>query len=222
MINEQKPVRYEEAAQSLNIRFAWAIPEGNNVFTNQHHWVMCRDFLIDAIYWKRDNLREQKIYKFTIDTDKFEIYPCLSVEFYGNDKEKAQRFKASLAYLNHIENDWKPTEILLETKTKTGIALVLGFDERWLSSAFNISLYSFLIKVLSVDGEEFMDLNEDAFPYPENSYILGTKKYLGKALEKLNELEHKEFLFDKSLDYHDNNGFVHQLKHNKWLIQQLQ
>lgn len=200
-INRQ---HYSELHQSHKVQFAWMDETEEGDFIMQHYWVNCRDFLGDALVAARGKF-DIDIYEFAIDHDKFKETDFLGIRF--GDKDKRNAFIINLAQLNAIEekNGIPKTCFLAQDRLRA----VVDVAPFWRQSNVTLSLYTYLIKVFSIPGDNPWE-NLEGY---EASYYLSVEKYLTKLLDNLSKLKYPSIMEQyRSLgnlsDFHNSTGFV--------------
>lgn len=162
-ILKKAPVKYyNEIFQKKKIGFSFCNKEGN-VLKQMFHWVICRDFLSDALVAEEWKIKVNK-YDFRYDPAKQQIdrdKTRLLLKFYN--LEDVEYLLHNLFRLNNIER----SNGLLRTtikKVEEDTYLVEG-SKMWLNSTFSLHLYTFLLKVMSYkyldDWNWFEELKEE-------------------------------------------------------------
>jgi hypothetical protein len=207
---------YSEMGQEYAVRFAWAKKDGDD-FILQHNYVICRDFLADAILLGEQQRHGPVIYSFGIQPD-WDPQPYLVI--------KGLEHPEGLDLLTEVEmeNGIEPTEVIFKSRGR----FVLKVPEFWRSAPVLVSLYSFLIKIYTYNPAEPF---EEA-PGTEATYIMSTERLLPVMLSNLKKLEYQDFkTFHSNLSvpqyaqrinmFHDYAGFVSQIR-GGYLTEQLE
>lgn len=218
LIKPKDNAYYTEASQSYKAQFAWCTLEGNDIVL-QHHFVLCRDFLGDYVNWLNQKAFDKRIYGFNVpEGAKKTNLLAISFPQDANARHLANNLKAF---------DFKNvfTVVASDPESRT---VVVEFNPESMRTIWQISLYSFLIKVLSyVPYKEGQTLEQilNQVSSGEQMYVLAvaperiiallnkapTMKYApGMTLPNADMSK----IYDMPAWEHNDNGFVSVFRRN--------
>lgn len=198
-----KPKRYIEVPQHIDIKFSFLKQqEKSNSYEIMFPLIKCRDYLGDALFCTK-NKQDIDIYgfKFTgskeqIDLDKVKLF----IKF-GNSNLK-EKFIENIKHLHKIESINKYTQTKCYNTKDISDSLAIVGSKNWLNSIFSLSLYTFLLRVITQVDTTLEDLFNKYLKdtdkrintmYTEREYIQKIKdvKKLMVVLTNLRKLEYK-------------------------------
>ncbi len=147
IIEFQKPNNLSQASQTLPVLFTFAKQEENGDVQCLHEWIMCRDYLGDAIYANKYK-KELSVYGFVSTPERTPIPEgdfLMLLKFPA--KNHLTTFLDNFPILGGVEemNKTSPTNISFVQD----LTVLLSVNSFWKRSIPLISLFSFLIKVCS-------------------------------------------------------------------------
>jgi len=172
-----------ESSQSLKVLFARCYKEEEDVIQTTQ-FVQCRDYLGDAL-WVQKYEKSAKIFGMEYSAEKKYFNKNCSEYLLQFDTTKLKNsFLKGIEYLHEIEakNNIPKTEIV---KLKNKLVYVCG-DKLWNSNVFLVSLYSYLLKICTLNGD-WSSLSRWA---PELAYKARTRdkwEYIINSLQTLAE-----------------------------------
>ena len=136
-----------EINQTLDVRFAWAVPKSRGVVTNSIPFVKCRDFLGDCLYATEKD-KKQSIYGFSFDPKK-QTYCKSSTKLLLQfpNVESFQNFNNNLQHLHNIEENFKYKKTVVKQVAENTL-LVIG-SSQWIRNIVSVSFYTFILKCIS-------------------------------------------------------------------------
>lgn len=175
--------KYYGDPQSVNIRYAIATIDSNNIVENAHEFVSCREYLtafLYTIYHKK--VTHYEYYNCITDTleniPKDYLYLIVRVRAY---KTFQRNFKNYMHYYDGLLNVKSPTELIVPEKFANKY-FIIKCDLLWTK---NLVLFSILSWILRMFCHPFSNLNIEPFeqivtdPQWENDTDLNTLNDLG-------------------------------------------
>lgn len=217
LIKPKDNVHYVQANQSYKALFAWCTLEGNDIVL-QHHFVLCRDFLGDYVNWLNQKAYTKRIYGFTVPADAKKTN-LLAISF---PQDANARHLANNLTVFDFKNVF--TVVASDAESRT---VVVEFNPEYMRTIWQISLYSFLIKVLSyVPYKEGQTLEQilDRVSSGEQMYVMAvTPKRIVALLNKVPTMQYVpgmtlpadiSKIYDVPAWEHNDNGFVSVFRQN--------
>ena len=180
--------KYHGEYQSVNIRYAIATIDSNNIVENAHEFVSCREYLtafLYTIYHKK--VTHSEYYDCIANTlkniPKNYLYLIVRVRAY---KIFQRNFKNYMYYYDELLNVKSPTELIVPEKSANKY-FIIKCDLLWTK---NLVLFSILSWILRVFCHPFSNLNIEPF-----EHIVTDLKWKDDTdLHSLNELGYKNIL----------------------------
>lgn len=149
-----------EIPQQVEVKFAYCIRDGDTI-SQKNQWVKCRDFLGDVI-WVDKYKQPLCCYEFKVAADKqYLSTQATELLLLVKSKEYYKNILEFTPWLHDIEAK-NGLELTTIYPVNTTHLYVCG-DKFWTTTIFNISLYSFLIKLLATKTEALPDTNESSY-----------------------------------------------------------
>lgn len=196
---------YAEDFQTNQFRFSYVYKVNNTTYEQLHSYILCRDFLGDALY-SMESKKDFLIYGFSWKhTSKFQKDKTRFVIQFPS-KQGVETLKENLHILNKIEkaNRFFQTKIIDVTES----CIIIEGSKKWMDRLWTISLYSYLLKAFSINS------NFNLLTGKEKSYYEQTKLQLAELLTSNNIskwIKKTNFVISNDTDnysIHFNNGFV--------------
>ena len=230
-----------EISQNMITRFAYVKKQDDGTYTNAHDFVMCRDFLGDALVALKTKTLKA-IYGFSFNgknqtflTDSFKLivrYP--DAQTLNNTLKNLSRLHELEAKVGRI----KKTTITQIDDSDCEYTVLVDGSKFWFKSVFNVSLYTFLVKCLGYKldpGVDFMEaVSKTKYTYTawdgselthktvESDYATAVGHKVLKVLPKLHTV-HKDLTtlhgYPKKVNIstlHDQSGFKSLLTVTNW------
>lgn len=155
--------KYYGEAQSVNIRYAIATIDSNNIVENAHEFVSCREYLtafLYTIYHKK--VTHYEYYNCIADTleniPKDYLYLIVKVTAY---KTFQRNFKNCMHYYDRLLNVKSPTELIVPEKFANKY-FIIKCDLLWTK---NLVLFSILSLILRLFCHPFCNLTIEPFEH---------------------------------------------------------
>lgn len=161
LTNPHEHKHYDQEHQKLDVRFAFIVETLPKEYVTLHNFVKCRDFLSDVIYWKQRELSNIKIYGFSLTNIELEqVSNNLAIRAEPKLLDKLlQNINYASSYISNCKR--------IDDST-----LILFINRAIIANPINISLFSLIMKVLTI-----IDINKNfkneikLLPAKEQDYI---------------------------------------------------
>lgn len=178
-----------QAYQQKGVQFAFVNKVEDNKYLPIHCLVLCRDYLGDVVYTFNTGTKMSQ-FGFTtkttwkLDSDKTRILMTFPT------KEDFDSAIKNISILNNIEqkNDWELTKLHLcsPIPISSGVSsveykIIVEGDVKWRTSILSISLFTYLLRVISYDFKDPNNWIEELLKNQEKS---NEKQYLREVSEE--------------------------------------
>ena len=143
--------KYYGEAQSVNIRYAIATIDSNNIVENAHEFVSCREYLTAFLYTiyhkKLVNLEYLEYLNYFINTlqdiPRDHLYLIVKITAY---KTFQRNFKNYMHYYDELLNVESPTELIIPELSKNKY-LIIKCDLLWTKNLVVFSILSWILRL---------------------------------------------------------------------------